>query len=168
MLDLLVSVGVILLLRMIGVTFDTLRILMVVRSRKLLAWGFGFCQTLAYLGTIGFVVSDLGNWTKILGYAIGFATGLVIGMTVENRLAIGYTNLQIVSPNRGLETAERLRDLGYAVTEVSAHGKDGAVEVLYISVLRKYEASIYQIISKLDPDAFIIAKNVYRIQHGLW
>ena len=168
MLDLLVSVGVILLLRMIGVTFDTLRILMVVRSRKILAWGFGFFQTLAYLGTIGFVVSDLGNWTKILGYAIGFATGLVIGMTVENRLAIGYTNLQIVSPHRGLETAERLRGLGYAVTEVSALGKDGAVEVLYISVLRKYEASIYQIISKMDPDAFIIAKNVYRIQHGLW
>ena len=168
MLDLVVSVGVILLLRMIGVTFDTLRILMVVRSRKILAWGFGFFQTLAYLGTIGFVVSDLGNWTKILGYAIGFATGLVIGMTVENRLAIGYTNLQIVSPHRGLETAERLRGLGYAVTEVSALGKDGAVEVLYISVLRKYEASIYQIISKMDPDAFIIAKNVYRIQHGLW
>ena len=89
-------------------------------------------------------------------------------MLVENRLAFGFTNLQIVSPNRGLEMAQGLRDQGYAVTEVSAHGKDGSVEILYCSVMRKYEAQIYAAISNLDPDAFITAKNVYRIQHGFW
>lgn len=162
------STLLILLMRMVGITFDTLRILMVVRSKKIPAWIFGFLQTLTYLATIGIVVTDLGNWTKMLAYAIGFATGLILGMTIENRLAIGYTNIQIVSAHRGLETAQGLRDLGYAVTEVSGHGKDGSVEVLYISVLRKYESKIYEIISSLDPDAFIIAKNVYRIQHGFW
>jgi uncharacterized protein YebE (UPF0316 family) len=34
--------------------------------------------------------------------------------------------------------------------------------------MRKYEAQIYAAISNLDPDAFITAKNVYRIQHGFW
>jgi uncharacterized protein YebE (UPF0316 family) len=64
--------------------------------------------------------------------------------------------------------AEGLRDLGYAVTEVSAHGKDGSVEIIHCSVMRKYESRIYAAITKLDPDAFITAKNVYRIQHGFW
>ena len=155
-------------LRLVGVTFATLRILTVVRGGRLLAWLFGFLQALTYVLTIGCVFSDLGNWLKIIGYAMGFATGLVVGMWIEKRLAFGFTNLQIVSPQRGLEMAEGLRDQGYAVTEVSAHGKDGAVEIIHCSVMRKYESSIYAVIAKLDPDAFITAKNVYRIQHGLW
>ena len=168
MSEILTSALIIFVLRVVGVTFSTLRILMVVRGGKLLAWLFGFLQSVIYVATIGWVLSDLGNWTKFLGYAIGFATGLVIGMAMENRLAIGYTNLQIVSPHRGIETAQGLRDEGYAVTEVAAHGKDGSVDVLHCSVLRKYEAKIKTTITRLDPDAFITAKNVYRIQHGFW
>lgn len=166
--EVLISALIIFSLRLVGVTFATLRILTVVRGGRLLAWLFGFFQAMTYVITIGWVSSDLGNWLKIVGYALGFATGLVVGMLVENRLAFGFTNLQIVSPNRGLEMAQGLRDQGYAVTEVSAHGKDGSVEILYCSVMRKYEAQIYAAISKLDPDAFITAKNVYRIQHGFW
>lgn len=155
-------------LRLVGVTFATLRILTVVRGGKFLAWLFGFLGALTYVLTIGWVFSDLGNWMKLIGYAVGFASGLVVGMLIESRLAFGFTNLQVVSPHRGLETAEGLRDQGYAVTEVSAHGKDGAVEILHCSVMRKYESKIYAAISNLDPEAFITAKNVYRIQNGFW
>ena len=168
MSEVLMSALIIFTLRVVGVTFATLRILTVIRGGRLLAWLFGFLQALTYVLTIGWLFTDLGNWMKILGYAMGFATGLVVGMLVENRIAFGYTNLQIVSPHRGLEMAQGLRDQGYAVTEVSANGKDGAVEILYCSVMRKYETQIYTAISNLDPEAFITAKNVYRIQHGFW
>lgn len=168
MSEVLTSALIIFGLRIVSVTFATLRILTVVRGGRFLAWLFGFLQGLTYVLTIGWVFTDLGNWMKIIGYALGFATGLVVGMLVENRLAFGFTNLQIVSPHRGLEMAEGLRDQGYAVTEVSAHGKDGAVDILHCSVMRKYETKIYAAISNLDPEAFITAKNVYRIQHGFW
>jgi uncharacterized protein YebE (UPF0316 family) len=168
MLDIFYSALIIFLLRMVGITFATLRILTVVRGGKFFAWLFGFLQALAYAITIGWVFTDLGNWMKIIGYAMGFATGLVVGMLIEKQLAFGFTNLQIISPHRGLEVAQGLRDKGYAVTEVSAHGKDGAVEILHCSVMRKYENKIYNTISSMDPEAFITAKNVYRIQHGFW
>ena len=168
MSEVLIAAAIIFGLRTVGVTFSTLRILTVVRGGRFFAWLFGFFQGLTYVLTIGWVFSDLGNWLKIIGYALGFATGLVVGMLVENRLAFGFTNLQIVSPHRGLEMAEGLRDQGYAVTEVPAHGKDGAVDILHCSVMRKYETKIYTAISNLDPEAFITAKNVYRIQHGFW
>ncbi|MBE9474985.1 MAG: hypothetical protein IMY85_08845, partial [Chloroflexi bacterium] len=93
MTEILISALVIFTLRMVGITFSTLRILMVVRGRKTLAWLFGLSQALTYITALGWVLSDLGNWTKFLGYAMGFATGLVIGMIIENRLAIGYTNI---------------------------------------------------------------------------
>lgn len=166
--EILTSALIIFVLRLVDVAIATMRIFMVVRGRKSLAWIFGFSQALIYVFIIGSVLSDFGNWAKILGYSLGFATGLVIGMTIENRLAFGYTNLQIVSPQRGLEIAQGLRDKGFAVTEVAAQGKDGAVEVLHCSVLRKEEPSLYLAIQQLDPKAFITAKNVYRIQHGFW
>jgi uncharacterized protein YebE (UPF0316 family) len=168
MSDIFFSALLIFAMRTVGVTFATLRILTVVRGGRFLAWLFGFFQALTYVLTIGWVFSDLGNWLKIIGYALGFATGLVVGMWIEKRLAFGFTNLQIVSPQRGLEMAEGLRDQGYAVTEVSAQGKDGAVEIIHCSVMRKYESRIYSAITKIDPEAFITAKNVYRIQHGFW
>jgi uncharacterized protein YebE (UPF0316 family) len=168
MSEVLISALIIFALRVVGVTFATLRILTVVSGGKFLAWLFGFLQALTYVLTIGWVFSDLGNWMKLIGYAMGFATGLVVGMLIESRLAFGFTNLQVVSPHRGLEMAQGLREQGYAVTEVSAHGKDGAVEILHCSVMRKYESKIFAAISNLDPEAFITAKNVYCIQNGFW
>jgi uncharacterized protein YebE (UPF0316 family) len=168
MTEILISALVIFTLRMVGITFATLRILMVMRSRKTLAWVFGLTQALTYITALGWVLSDMGNWTKILGYSLGFATGMMIGMIIENRIAIGYTNIRIISPRRGIETAEGLRDEGYAVTEVSAQGRDGAVAILHCSVLRKFESQIRNTITRLDPDAFITAENVYLVQHGFW
>jgi uncharacterized protein YebE (UPF0316 family) len=168
MLDLFTSAFFIFLLRMVDVTFATMRVFMMVRGKKVLAWGFGFLQALLYVITINLILTDLGNWIKILGYALGFATGLVIGMMLENRLALGYTNLQIVSPLRGLEIAQNLRDEGYAVTEVSAQGKDGAVEIIHCSVLRRKEPELYAKLQELDSTAFVTAKSVYQVQHGFW
>ncbi|MGW8225437.1 MAG: DUF2179 domain-containing protein [Anaerolineales bacterium] len=168
MTELISSALIIFILRMVDVTFATMRVFMMVRGRKALAWFFGFIQSLIYVLIISSILADLGNWTKILGYALGFATGLVVGMTIENRLALGYTNLQIVSPQRGLEIANGLRDEGYAVTEVAAQGKDGAVEILHCSVLRKEEGKLYSRLLEIDPSAFVTAKNVYRVQHGFW
>ena len=168
MYEVLTSALLIFALRMIGVAFATLRILMVVRRRKGFAWIFGFLQPLTYIIALGWILSDIGDWTKILGYAMGFATGLVVGMLIEGRMAFGYTNIRIVSPHRGLETAEGLRQKGYAVTEVSAQGKDGTVSILHCSVKRKYESKIRSAVVQLDPEAFITAENVYLVEHGFW
>jgi uncharacterized protein YebE (UPF0316 family) len=164
--EFLISALIIFVLRMMGTTFSTLGTLMVVRGRKGAAWIFSLSQALIYITGLSLVLSDLGNWIVILGYALGFATGMVVGLLIENRLAIGYTHLRIISPYRFIETAQGLRDEGYAVTEVSAHGRDGAVAILHCSVLRKYENQVKSIITQLDPEAFITVENVYLVQHG--
>lgn len=168
MSDLIASALLIFALRVVGITFSTLRMLMIVRGRKAPAWIFGLIQAGIFVLSIGWLLVDFGNWMKIIGYAAGFATGLVVGMIIENRMAIGYLNISVVSPRRGMEIAEGLREQGYAVTEVSAQGRDGAVAILQCSVMRKYERRIMSSILNLDPEAFVTAKNVYLIQHGFW
>ena len=86
---------------------------------------------------ISSVLKDLNNPLNILGYAAGFATGNVIGMLIEERLAIGHMQMSIVSPRLGVAIAEQMRQDGYAVTEIPARGKDGMVTLLTCSVLRR-------------------------------
>jgi uncharacterized protein YebE (UPF0316 family) len=168
MSEIITSTLLIFTLRTIGIAFATLRILMVVRKRKLLAWIFGFISPLTYIIALSLVLSDLGDWTKILGYAMGFATGQVVGMLIEKWIAFGYTNIRIVSPHRGIEIANDLREAGYAVTEVSAQGREGTVSILHGSILRRHESKMRSTIIDLDPEAFITAENVYLVQHGFW
>ncbi len=168
MLAFLASALYIFSLRLVDISLYTVRILMVVRGRKGLAMLFAFCQAFVFVIAMRAVLSDLGDWGKIFGYAAGFATGLVLGMTIEARLAIGYSHLRIISPQRGAELAERLRGLGYAVTEVSGRGRDGTVELINCAVMRKDDRPVIQAVTEVDPDAFITVEAVRPVLGGFW
>ena len=103
------SAGLIFFLRVCDMTLDTLRMLVVMRGRKGIAWALGFFQALIFVLAISSVLSNLENPLNVLGYAGGFATGIVVGMFIEERLAIGHVQLSIVSSRRGAAITERLR-----------------------------------------------------------
>src|SRR5512140_3499066 len=137
-------------LRIADMSMDTLRMLFVVRGRKGIAWTLGFCQSIIYVIAISRVLSNLSNPLTVLGYAAGFATGNVLGMLVEERLAVGHIQLQIVTRRHGVAMAKALREGGYGVTEISARGRDGTVRLLTASVLRRDLAKAQQIVHETD------------------
>lgn len=155
-------------LRVCDMSLDTIRVLFVVRGRKGLAWVLGFFQSLIFVVAIGTVLADLKNPLNILGYAAGFATGNVLGMYIEERLAIGHIHIAIVSPTRGSIVSERLRNDGFAVTEISARGRSGTVNMLHCDVLRKDLDRVETIILEEDPDAFVTAEDVRPVRRGFW
>ena len=155
-------------LRVTDMTLDTLRVLFVMRGRKKTAWILGFFQSAIFVLAIGRVLTQLDNPLNIIGYAAGFATGNVVGMLIEERIAIGHISLSIISPRRGSALVAHLRQNGYAVTELSGRGKDGMVSMLNCSVLRKQVDSVYQLISEIDPEAFVTAEDVRPVKHGYW
>lgn len=164
----LLGAGLIFLLRVSDMTLDTLRVLVVMRGKKGIAWVLGFFQASIFVLAISSVLNNLDNPLNVIGYAAGFATGNVVGMFIEERLAIGHTLISIVSSRRGSAIAEHLRDQGYAVTEVPARGKDGAVSLLNVSVLRKNVDRVRKIVNDVDPEAFITAEDVRPIRRGFW
>jgi uncharacterized protein YebE (UPF0316 family) len=155
-------------LRVSDMTFDTLRLLFVMRGRKGFAWVLGFCQSVIFVIAITSVLSNLGNPLNILGYAAGFATGNVIGIWIEERLAIGFVHLEIISPRRGVILAEKLRQAGYAVTEIPARGRDGMVSLLSCNVRRRQVLGVEQIVHATDAEAFVISEEVRPIRRGFW
>ena len=166
--DAWLGAGLIFLLRVCDMTLDTLRVLVVMRGRKGIAWVLGFFQASIFVLAISSVLSNLDNPLNVIGYAAGFATGNVVGMLIEERLAIGHIHLNIVSSRLGSAIAEHLREQGYAVTEIPARGKDGMVSLLHVSVLRKNVDRVRKLVNEIDADAFITSEDVRPVRRGFW
>jgi uncharacterized protein YebE (UPF0316 family) len=155
-------------LRVSDMTLDTLRMLFVVRGHKGIAWTLGFFQAGIFVVAITSVLKNLDNPLNIVGYAAGFATGNVLGMWIEERLAVGHLQLNIISPTRGAAVASALREANFGVTEIPARGRDGMVSVLSVSVLRKDMARAEEVVRGADPEAFMTAEDVRPMRRGFW
>lgn len=155
-------------LRLADMALDTIRLLFVVRGRRKLAWVLGFFQSLLFVIAISQVLGNLTNVLSVIGWAAGFATGNVVGMVIEDKLAIGHIQFTIISTARGTAIAEELRKNGFAVTEIPARGRAGMVTLLQCNVLRKDMDNIETIVLEADPEAFITADEVRPIRRGYW
>jgi uncharacterized protein YebE (UPF0316 family) len=164
----LLTAGLIFLLRVSDMTLDTLRVLMVMRGKKGIAWVLGFFQSAIFILAISSVLTNLGNPLNVICYAAGFATGNVVGMWIEERLAIGHVSITIVSSRRGAAIADHLREKGFGVTEIPARGKDGMVSLLSCSVMRKNVDDVRKLANEVDPEAFITAEDVRPVRRGFW
>jgi uncharacterized protein YebE (UPF0316 family) len=159
---------VIFALRVTDMSMDTLRVLFVIRGHKALAWILGFFQSAIWVVAITSVLSNLGNWWSIVGYAAGFATGNVVGMMIEERLAIGHGHLRIISPRLGAAISEAIRRSGYAVTELPGRGRDGTVSVITCSVRRRDIDRVRSQALQIDPEAFVTVEEVRPLHRGYW
>lgn len=155
-------------LRVVDISIATMRLKMVVSGRKLWAWILGFVQATIFISVIRTVLQDIHEWNLVIGYAAGFATGLIVGMTIESKMALGYTRLRIISPSLGSGIAENLRESGYGTTEFPAHGKDGTVALIDCFVPRRQTDRVVDLITSIDKNAFITAESVRTVQHGFW
>jgi uncharacterized protein YebE (UPF0316 family) len=159
---------VIFFLRVTDMSLDTLRVLFVIRGRKPLAWILGFCQSSLWVVAITSVLANLGNLWNVAAYAAGYATGTVVGMMLEERLAIGYSHIQIMSSRRGSAIVDALRLDGHAATEFPARGKDGTVSVISTTVRRRHIPRIRRQVDEIDPDAFVTVEDIRPLHRGYW
>lgn len=153
-------------LRTSDITLATLRMLTVVRGRPLMAWIIGFLQAGLFISVVAGIIANLANPLNLIAFAAGFATGNVIGITLESRLVPGHSLLRIVSVRFGDQIAETLRKAGKGVTEVAGQGRQGVVGYLYCFIPRKEVLSTRDQITAIDPQAFITVENVRQLQGG--
>lgn len=166
--DVLLGGFVIFLLRLIDMCLDTLRMLFVVRGQRVIVWILGVTTSIIYVVAISSVLTGAKHPFTILCYGVGYATGNVLGMRIEERLAIGFKQINIVSKNKGHEIAEALREKGYGVTELVGQGRDGTVDLVSSSVKRKHAKEVRKIIKDIDGSAFITEDDFNPVQSGTW
>jgi uncharacterized protein YebE (UPF0316 family) len=142
-------------LRIVDVSLDTMRVLMAVRGKRLVAGVLGFFQAMIWIFAVGGAIRYLDSWMHILGYAAGYATGTFVGVTIEQAVAFGLSTVRIVSRHGGVEIAEALRERGYGVTEVPGFGRDGSVEIVQSVVQRAHLDDVMEIVDRYDPSAMV-------------
>ncbi len=154
-LSLLGSAAFIFFLRIGDVSLGTLRIGFLVRGQRGLAGLFSFFESLVWLAAAAQVLSHLDAPVKFVAYAAGYATGTMVGVSVERWLAVGNTLMRIVAPVDSPATDEALRENGYFVTVVNAKGRDGDVRVSFTVLPRRKMASAMRIVEQVNPRAFV-------------
>src|SRR5690606_17719550 len=107
----------------------TLRIGFLVRGQRGLAGLFGFVESLVWLIAAAQVLSNLDSPVKFLAYAAGYATGTMLGVSIERWLAIGDSIMRVVTQVDSPPVEDELRMAGYFVTVLNARGRDGDVRV---------------------------------------
>jgi uncharacterized protein YebE (UPF0316 family) len=154
--------------RTINTALDTLRFMFTMRGKRAMSWVLGFFESVLFVMIIGQVLNNLSNPLNIIGYAAGFATGTVLGMAIEKRLAIGYTHFSIISRSHSTEITDALRTEGYGVTEIPARGRESNFMLVDCHVRRKQADDVEALALKIDPDAFITAEEVTPRRSGIW
>jgi uncharacterized protein YebE (UPF0316 family) len=153
-------------LRIFGVTLSTIRVLIMMRGQKLTSASIGFFEVLVYVLAIGPVVNNLGNVWNLLGYCLGFAVGTLVGMKLEEQLALGYASIRIVSKYKGTAVADAIREAGYGATLELGRGRDGAVGLVTATVRRKEVSSVCELADRVDPAAFVTVEETRTIRRG--
>jgi uncharacterized protein YebE (UPF0316 family) len=153
--------------RIIDVSLGTIRIVFISKGFKFLAPLIGFFEILIWVIAITRIMQNLDNWFNYVAYAAGFAAGNYIGMRIEEKLALGYELVRVITRKEAGELIHALRNKGYGTTQVKAHGSEGEVAVIYIIIDRKKIKNVVEIIRQFNPKALYTIEDIRFVNRKL-
>ncbi|HON59555.1 MAG TPA: DUF2179 domain-containing protein [Smithella sp.] len=153
--------------RICDVTLDTLRIIFVSRGMKRLAPLIGFFEVLIWLIAITQIFHNLTSPIYYVAYAGGFAMGNLVGIWIEEKMAIGTVVIRIITQKDAAALLKNLKEKGYGVTHVDARGAMGPVKIIFTIVKRKEIENILKIIRSTNPAAFFTIEDVRSVRQGV-
>ena len=155
MLEVILGAAIIMCMRVADVTIGTFRMILVVNAKKYLAALAGFFEVLIWIFAMRYIVDHMDQTLNLFGYAIGFGIGNLLGITLEEKVALGYVQLNIISRHYTDKIADTLRKSRFGVTILPAEGGTGGVSILVIIIRRKDLKAVQNIVDTIDPGAFV-------------
>jgi uncharacterized protein YebE (UPF0316 family) len=141
--------------RICDVSIGTIRIIMIGRSRRGMAALLGFFEVIIWLIAVSQVLGHLNNVISYIAYGAGFAAGNYVGISIENRLALGMQAVQIITEENLKALSMLLRQEGFGVTNLAAKGQKGQMDFIYVVTPRRRSDEVLAIVKEFDPNAFI-------------
>ncbi|WP_088810841.1 MULTISPECIES: DUF2179 domain-containing protein [Listeria] len=165
------AIGIVLTIFIVNILYvaiSTVRLLLTMKGYRYLAAFVSVIEMVVYVVALSLVLDNLNNIANVIAYAVGFGVGLFIGMKIEERLALGYITVNVITQEYNLDLPNQIRDLGYGVTSWLANGRDGERMMLEILTPRKNERKLYKEIVAIDEKAFIVSSEPKQIHGGFW
>lgn len=148
--------------RIIDVSINTIRIIFVMNGAKAISTILGFVESLVWLIAIGQIFQHMDNIYSYIAYPAGFAAGILVGMLIEERLAIGKVVVRIISGESLSELVEYLQQKNIRYSMVAAESKTGHEKLLFTVIKRDHLPSYLIQVEKNVPRAFYTVESVKR------
>lgn len=146
--------------RILDVSIGTLRIMFVSRGYRLEATILGFIEILIWIIVIAQIFNNLDNWLNFLAYAGGFATGIYMGMFIEERMKKGVQLFRIIPLKDSDILFEKLKESRFRVVAVDGEGIKGPIKVIFTIAKRSRWQELANLISLYAPNSFYSAEDV--------
>jgi uncharacterized protein YebE (UPF0316 family) len=149
--------------RVTDVSINTLRFMFMMNGKKNIVPILGFFEALIWLLAIGQIFQNIDNPLSYLAYAGGFAVGTYVGMTLDEKLAIGRVLVRVITPNSLPILLEFMKEKNYRFTSVDAEGRYGKVNLLFTVMKREQLPEFISRVKQMDEKAFYTIESVKRV-----
>ena len=151
------------------ITIQSLKTCMMVKGQRLKAAGLGFVECTIWGLVISTIISTLGdNLVLLLFYCMGYATGLFLGSTIENKIALGTSNLELIASDdstKKITAYLKENNRGYTVFE--GHGSKDKMNMIFIVLPRRETPRVLKDIRRTcDNKVFVVASDVSKYAGG--
>jgi uncharacterized protein YebE (UPF0316 family) len=163
LLDYLLMPLLIFFARVTDVSINTLRFMFMMNGKKNIVPILGFFEALIWLLAIGQIFQNIDNPLSYLAYAGGFAMGTYVGMTLDEKLALGRVLVRVITPNALPTLLEFMKEKNYRFTSVDAEGRYGKVNLLFTVMKRDQLPEFISRVKQMDEKAFYTIESVKRV-----
>ena len=155
--------------KIVEISIQSLKTCMMVKGQRLKAAGLGFIECMIWGLVISTIISTLGdNFTLLFFYCTGYAVGLFLGSTIESKIAIGTSNLELIANDESTELITaylKERIMGYTVLE--GRGSKDKMNMIFIVLARKETPRVLREIRKVcDNRVFVSVSEVSKYAGG--
>lgn len=154
--------------KIVEVSLMTVRVMLVTRGEKVIGAVIGFFEVMIWIYIASLAMDGIAeNPLRAIFYSLGFALGNYFGISLEEWLGIGSSEIQtIVSEEEGDILARYLRSEGFAVTVVKGEGRTSVRDVLFMFVQRKRVKKAIEMIKEKTPNSVITISETKPIYGG--
>jgi uncharacterized protein YebE (UPF0316 family) len=150
------------LARIFDVSINTIRIIYVLGGRRLIATLLGFFEAFVWLMAISQIFENLDNWVCYVAYPAGFASGILVGMIIEERIAYGKVIVRIITRKDIKDLLSYLNTQHLRYTHVNAEGPDGHENLVFTVLERELLNDLLITLKEILPTAFYTVEKVNR------
>jgi len=148
------------LARVTDVSINTVRIIFVMSGHKIISTLLGFFESLVWLLAIGQIFQHLNNWISYLAYPGGFAFGILVGMMIEERLALGKVVVRAITSENLDGIIKYLETLDIRYIVISGETARGEERILFTVVKRDQLEHLIGAFNDQIPQAFYTIESV--------
>ena len=155
--------------KIVEISIQSLKTCMMVKGQRLKAAMLGFTECMLWGLVVSSIISTLGdNLLLLVFYCFGYAVGLFLGSTIENKIAIGTSNLELIANDESTELITAyLKENNRGYTVFGGHGSVDKMNMIFVVLPRKETPKVLRDIRKCcDNKVFVVASEVSKYAGG--